>query len=66
MGDITIDEKLNHLEAELKAVQKIREELFSKIQELELSDAKMIALSEAFKAQIDTLQELKASQPELI
>ena len=45
MGDITIDEKLNHLEAELKAVQKIREEIFSKVEELELSDAKMIALS---------------------
>lgn len=66
MGDITIDEKLNHLEAELKAVQKIREEIFSKVEELELSDAKMIALSEAFKSQIDTLEELKASQPELI
>ena len=66
MGDITIDEKLNHLEEELKSVQKIREDLFSKIEELQLSDAKMSATSEAFKAQIDTLQELKASQPELI
>ena len=66
MGDITIDEKLNHLEGELEQISKIRKEIFSKIEELELSDAKMIALSEAFKAQIDTLQELKASQPELI
>jgi uncharacterized protein YlxW (UPF0749 family) len=66
MGDITIDEKLDHLEAELKSVQKIREDLFSKIEELELADAKMSATSEAFKSQIDTLQELKASQPELI
>ena len=66
MGDITIDEKLSHLEGELEQISKIRKEIFSKIEELELSDAKMSTTSEAFKAQIDTLQELKASQPELI
>ena len=66
MGDITIDEKLSHLEGELEQIKNIRKEIFSKIEELELSDAKMSATSEAFKAQIDTLQELKASQPELI
>ena len=66
MSDITIDEKINHLVGELDQVNKIREEIFSKIEELQLSDAKMSATSEAFKAQIDTLQELKASQPELI
>jgi len=66
MGDITIDEKLSHLEGELEQIRNIRKEIFSKIEELELSDAKMSATSEAFKSQIDTLQELKASQPELI
>lgn len=66
MGDITIDEKLSHLEGELEQIRNIRKEIFSKIEELELSDAKMSTTSEAFKSQIDTLQELKASQPELI
>jgi len=66
MGDITIDEKLSHLEGELEQISKIRKEIFSKIEELELSDAKMLATSEAFEAQIKTLKELKASQPELI
>ena len=66
MGDITIDEKLSHLEGELEQISKIRKEIFSKIEELELSDAKMSATSEAFTAQIETLEKIKASQPELI
>ena len=66
MSDITIDEKINHLVGELDQVNKIREDIFSKIEELELSDAKMSATSEAFTAQIETLEKIKASQPELI
>ncbi len=66
MSDITIDEKINHLVGELDQVNKIREEIFSKIEELELSDAKMSATSEAFRSQIETLEKIKASQPELI
>ena len=66
MSDITIDEKISHLVGELEQVNKIREEIASNIEELKLSDTKMSATSEAFKAQIDILQELKASQPELI
>ena len=66
MSDITIDEKISHLVGELEQVNKIREEIASNIEELKLSDIKMSATSEAFKAQIDILQELKASQPELI
>jgi len=66
MSDITIEEKINHLVGELDQVNKIREEIFSKIEELELSDAKMSATSEAFRAQIETLEKIKASQPELI
>ena len=66
MSDINIDIKIAHLESELDQVRKIREEITSKIEELESSDTKMMTTGEAFKAQIDTLQELKASQPELI
>ena len=66
MGDITIDEKLSHLEGELEQISKIREEISSKIEDLNSSDTKMIATTEAFEAQIKTLKELKASQPELI
>lgn len=66
MSDINIDTKIAHLESELIQVRKIREEITSKIEELEFSDNKMMATGEAFKAQIKTLKELKASQPELI
>tara|TARA_R100000654_G_scaffold8986_3_gene20865 strand:+ start:24006 stop:24206 length:201 start_codon:yes stop_codon:yes gene_type:complete len=66
MGDINIDTKIAHLESELIQVRKIREEITSKIEELEFSAIKMMATGEAFKAQIKTLKELKASQPELI
>jgi hypothetical protein len=66
MSDINIDTKIAHLESELIQVRKIREEITSKIEELEFSDTKMMATGEAFKAQIKTLKELKASQPELI
>lgn len=66
MSNITIDEKIKHLEGELQQVNGIREEIASKIAELEVSDAKMVATSEAFQAQIENLTEQKASQPELI
>jgi 5'(3')-deoxyribonucleotidase len=66
MSDINIDTKIAHLESELIQVNQIREEISSKIEELKSSDIKMISTSEAFKAQIETLKELKASQPELI
>lgn len=66
MGDINIDTKIAHLESELIQVKQIREEIASKIDELESSDIKMISTTEAFEAQIKTLKELKASQPELI
>ena len=66
MSDINIDTKIAHLESELIQVSQIRKEIASKIDELESSDIKMIATTEAFEAQIKTLKELKASQPELI
>ena len=66
MSDINIDTKIAHLESELIQVNQIREEISSKIEELESSDTKMMTTGEAFKAQIKTLKELKASQPELI
>ena len=66
MSNIDLDIKIAHLESELEQVRKIREEIASKIEELESSDTKMIATTEAFEAQIKTLMELKASQPELI
>ena len=66
MSNTDLDIKIAHLESELKHVRKIREEITSKIEELEFSDTKMMATGEAFKAQIKTLKELKASQPELI
>ena len=66
MSDINIDKKIAHLESELEEVRKIREEISFKISELNSSDLKMITTTEAFEAQIKTLKELKASQPELI
>tara|TARA_Y100000356_G_scaffold108509_1_gene94874 strand:+ start:1078 stop:1278 length:201 start_codon:yes stop_codon:yes gene_type:complete len=66
MSDINIDTKIAHLESELIQVNQIRKEIASKIDELESSDIKMISTTEAFEAQIKTLKELKASQPELI
>jgi archaellum component FlaC len=66
MSDITIDEQISHLEGELEQVQKIREEISSKIKELDSSDMRMSVTVDAFEAQIETLKELKASQPELI
>jgi len=66
MSNIDLDIKITHLESELEQVRKIREEITSKIEELESSDTKMITTTEAFEAQIKTLKELKASQPELI
>ena len=66
MSDINIDKKIAHLESELEEVRKIREEISFKIAELNSSDVKMITTTEAFEAQIKTLKELKASQPELI
>ena len=66
MSDINIETKIAHLESELIQVNQIREEIASKIDELESSDIKMISTTEAFEAQIKTLKELKASQPELI
>ena len=66
MSDITIDEQISHLEGELEQVQKIREEISSKIKELDLSDMRMSVTVDAFEAQIETLKKLKASQPELI
>tara|TARA_R100000734_G_C3318354_1_gene112434 strand:- start:4276 stop:4476 length:201 start_codon:yes stop_codon:yes gene_type:complete len=66
MSNIDLDIKIAHLESELEQVRKIREEITSKIEELESSDTKMIATTEAFEAQIKNLKVLKASQPELI
>jgi|TARA_B100002019_G_C21257487_1_gene594732 archaellum component FlaC len=66
MSNTDLDIKIAHLESELKHVSQIREEISSKIEDLNSSDTKMIATTEAFEAQIKTLKELKASQPELI
>ena len=66
MSNIDLDIKITHLESELEQVRKIREEISFKISELNSSDLKMITTTEAFEAQIKTLKELKASQPELI
>jgi len=58
--------KILVLQEELVEVEKIREEIASKLAELQASDNKMEALSEAFITHIHGLEKLQEAQPELI
>jgi hypothetical protein len=58
--------KILVLQEELVEVEKIREEIASKLAELQASDNKMETLTEAFTARISVLEEEAKAQPELI
>lgn len=58
--------KILVLKEELAEITKIREEIGSKLMELQTSDNKMEALTEAFVARISVLEEEDKAQPELI
>jgi|ETNvirenome_6_85_1030632.scaffolds.fasta_scaffold186715_1 hypothetical protein len=58
--------KILVLQEELAEIEKIREEIASKLAELQASDNKMEALTEAFTARISVLEEEAKAQPELI
>lgn len=58
--------KILVLQEELVEVEKIREEIEVKFEELQVSDKRMEALSEAFITHINELEKLQEAQPELI
>jgi len=64
--EISIEDKIAILQKELLEVDKIRDEIGTKIEELQGADAKMGTLTEAFITHIHTLEKHQEAQPELI